>query len=243
MTMTTGQKPSIYYPDLISRAVRIGVLANVLDTNGHISARDETDPNVMWINNRHASRSTMTPAGVVPFDIRAGKRIGEGIEPPAEWYIHAEVYKLRPDVNSVMHSHPRHMRILSTAGHVLRPVDAQGRDIPGEGAPVFDTPVQINSTERGFAMAKALGNSSILVLRQHGAVVVGASVEITVTRMISCEDNAMIQFGALQVGTPRYLHGEELKNMVADATDKHVAKKYWTYWEETARSAGAFAGL
>ena len=241
--MAIAEKSLILYPELIARAVRIGVVANVLDTNGHVSARDENDPNIMWINNRHASRAALLPSEVVPFDIAAGRRVGEGIEPPAEWYIHAEVYKARPDVHSVMHSHPRHMRMLSTAGHVLKPVDAQGRDIPGEGAPVLDTPVQINSTERGIAVAKALGNASTLVLRQHGAVVVGASVEICVTRMISCEDNAMIQFGALQVGTPRYIHGEELKNMVADATDKHVAKKYWTYWEQTARAAGAFAGL
>jgi ribulose-5-phosphate 4-epimerase/fuculose-1-phosphate aldolase len=243
--MTIAQKPSIFYPDLIARAVRIGVVANVLDTNGHVSARDTSDPNVMWINNRHASRSTLTAAEVVPFDISAGKRIGEGIEPPAEWYIHSEIYKRRLDVNSVMHSHPRYIRILSCAGQLLRPVDAQGRCIPGEGAPLFDTAVQINSTERGVALAKALGDAAIVVLRQHGAVTVGPSVEITLTRMISSEDNAQIQFKALQIGTPHYMVGEELRVLLADANanDAHAAKKYWTFWEETARSAGALAGL
>ena len=49
--MATAQKSSIDYRDLLARAIRIGVVANVLDTNGHLSARDEIDPTVTWLNN------------------------------------------------------------------------------------------------------------------------------------------------------------------------------------------------
>src|SRR5579884_3866970 len=125
MTTTLHPGPT-RYAELVARAVRICVAAGVMDFNGHVSARDENDPNIMWINNRHASRSTLTAADIVPFDIAAGKRIGEGIEPPSEWYIHAEIYKRRPDVGGIVHSHPEYIRTLSAVGVRLRPVDAMG---------------------------------------------------------------------------------------------------------------------
>jgi L-fuculose-phosphate aldolase len=242
--MTTTLNPaSTHYAEFIARAVRICVAAQVMDFNGHVSGRDENDPNVMWINNRHASRSTLTADGVVPFDIAAGKRIGDGIEPPSEWYIHAEVYKRRPDVKGIVHSHPEFIRTLSAVGQALRPVDAIGAFLPEGGTPVFDTPVLINTAARGQAMAQALGDATALVLRQHGAVVTGFSIENAVVRMICAEANAKMQYQALQLGTPAYLHGEELKTVASEGGGPHGTKKYWTYWEETARKAGALEGL
>src|SRR5579875_1209607 len=222
MTTTLHPGPT-RYAELVARAVRICVAAGVMDFNGHVSARDENDPNIMWINNRHASRSTLTAADIVPFDIAAGKRIGEGIEPPSEWYIHAEIYKRRPDVGGIVHSHPEYIRTLSAVGVRLRPVDAIGAFLPEDGAPVFDAPA--------------------LMLRQHGAVVTGFSVENAVVRMICAEANAKMQYQALQIGEPRYLHGEELKTVASEGGGRHGTTKYWTYWEETARNMGALVGL
>jgi ribulose-5-phosphate 4-epimerase/fuculose-1-phosphate aldolase len=242
MTTTLHPGPT-RYAELVARAVRICVAAGVMDFNGHVSARDENDPNIMWINNRHASRSTLTAADIVPFDIAAGKRIGEGIEPPSEWYIHAEIYKRRPDVGGIVHSHPEYIRTLSAVGVRLRPVDAIGAFLPEEGAPVFDSPVLINTPTRGEAVARALGDAPALMLRQHGAVVTGFSVENAVVRMICAEANAKMQYQALQIGEPRYLHGEELKTVASEGGGRHGTTKYWTYWEETARKMGALVGL
>jgi L-fuculose-phosphate aldolase len=242
--MTTTLDPaSTRFTDLIARAIRICVEADVMDFNGHVSGRDENDPNVIWINNRHASRSTLTAAEIVPFDIVAGKRIGEGIEPPSEWHIHAEVYKRRPDVRGIVHSHPEYVRTLSAIGETVRPIDQIGSYLPENGAPTFDSPVLINTAARGDAMAKALGHAPALVLRQHGAVVTGFSVENAVVNMIRLEANARLQYQALQLGKPRYLHGEELKTLSSEGDGKHGTTKYWTYWEETARKNGALAGL
>jgi ribulose-5-phosphate 4-epimerase/fuculose-1-phosphate aldolase len=231
------------YGDLVARGVRICNAAGVMDYNGHVSARDEDDPNVMWINNRHASRSTLTAADIVPFDIAAGRRIGEGIEPPSEWYIHAEIYKRRPDVRGIVHSHPEYIRTLSAAGRALRPVDAMGAFLPEGGAPMFDSPVLINTQARGEAVAKALGDAPAIVLRQHGFVVLGESAEEAVIRLIASEVNAKLQYQALQIGQPHYLAGSELKSVGGELGGKHGTTKHWTYWEETARKMGALEGL
>ena len=231
------------YGDLIARAVRICNVADVMDFNGHVSARDADDANVMWINNRHASRSTLTADDIVPFDIKAGKRIGEGIEPPSEWHIHAEIYRRRPDVGGIVHSHPPYILTLSAAGHKLKPLSSTGTFIPEEGAPIFDSPVLINTPARGVGVAEAMGTAPVVVMRQHGTVTVGGYAEEAVTRMICAEDNAKIQYQALQIGTPTYFHGEELRLMKGEHGGPHGVKKYWHYWEETAQKRGGLDGL
>ena len=243
--MTATLSPSsTKYLDLIARAVRICNDANVMDFNGHCSQRDENDPNIMYINNRHASRSTLTAADIVPYDIKAGKRIGEGIEPPSEHWIHREVYLRQPQTMGVVHSHPENILTLSCAGHLLKPLISIGVFIPEEGAPVFDSPVLINTEVRSRGMCDAMGDKPIVVLRQHGTVTAGGSVQEAVTRMVCAEKNAELQAKALAVGTPLYFHGNELKVLFSEqGGGPHGVKKYWTYLTGCAERNGAFAGL
>ncbi len=231
------------YGDLIARAVRICNEAGVMDFNGHVSQRDKDNPNVFWINNRHASRSTLTAGDIVPFDITTGKRVREGIEPPSEWHIHRELYRRFPNAGGIVHSHPPFILTLSAAGHVLKPITSTATYIPEAGAPVFDSPVLINTEARGKGMADAMGDSPIGVLRQHGTVTVGGYAEEAVIRMICAEDNARAQYQALQIGEPRFMFGEELRLMKAEHGGPHGIQKYWRYYEETARRNGALAGL
>ena len=242
--MTTTLDPtSTKYGNLIARAVRMCNAANVMDFNGHVSARDADDPNIFWINNRHASRSTLTAADIVPFDIREGRRVGEGIEPPSEWHIHREIYRRQPAAGGIVHSHPPFILTLSAAGHKLKPLVSTACFIPEDGAPVFDTPVLINTEARGKGMADAMGDAPVGVLRQHGTVTIGGYAEEAVVRMICAEDNARTQYQALQIGTPTYFHGEELRLMKAEHGGPHGIKKYWRYFEETAQRAGVLDGL
>jgi L-fuculose-phosphate aldolase len=234
---------STKYGDLIARAVRICNVAGVMDFNGHVSQRDESDPNIFWINNRHASRSTLTAEDIVPFDIRAGRRVGEGIEPPSEWHIHREIYRRQPNAGGIVHCHPPFILTLSSAGQILKPLISTASFIPEAGAPVFDSPVLINTEARGKGMADAMGDSPIGVLRQHGTVTIGGYAEEAVVRMICAEDNARIQYQALQIGTPNFFHGEELRVMASEHSGKHGVKKFYHYFEETASQRGALDGL
>jgi ribulose-5-phosphate 4-epimerase/fuculose-1-phosphate aldolase len=241
--VTAVHPTPLAYQQLIARAVRMCNAAGVMDWNGHVSVRDEGAPNTMWINSRSSSRSTIRTADIVPFDLVSGERIGDVDEPPSEYHIHRETYRVRPDVRSIVHAHPTYILALSVDGHALRPVTASvGTFLPEAGAPVFDSPVLINTEERGRGMAKALGDAPVVVLRQHGAVTVGGSVQEAVVRMLCAENSAQLQHLALQAGEPKYLHGEELKLLAGEYWVVAV-KKFWHYTEETARRAGAFEDL
>jgi len=228
--------------ELIARAVRICNAAGVMDFNGHVSVRDERSPLTMWINSRAASRSTLSLVDIVPFDIESGTRIGDVDEPPSEYHIHREIYKLRPDVGAIVHSHPTFVLTLSIDGQTIMPSTSVGSFLPESGAPTFKTPVLINTVERGRALAKTLGDAPAVVLPQHGAVTVGTTVEEAVVRMICLENNAMLQYQALQVGKPKYLRGKTLAILKRENWSNAV-EKFWHYHEETARRAGALDGL
>jgi L-fuculose-phosphate aldolase len=236
--------PATAHGDTIALAVRICYAADVMDMNGHVSMRDADDPNVMWINSRKASRSTLTAADVVPYDIAAGRRIGEGDEAPSEYHIHTEIYKRRPEIGSIVHSHPENILALSIGGIALRHVTNINPFLPEAGAPLFDSPVLINTQARGVALAERLGDAGAIVLRQHGTVTVGATVEAAVVRMITIEGNAELQMSVLQMGAPpNYLHGEELRILSVENTRPEIIHKFWHFHEETARANGILDGL
>jgi ribulose-5-phosphate 4-epimerase/fuculose-1-phosphate aldolase len=229
---------------LVARAVRICADAQVMGTQGHCSVRDEADANVMWINNRHSSRTTVRPDEIVPYDIKAGKRVGDGIEPPSEHWIHREIYLRRPDVKGIVHSHPEVILALSAAGHRLEPVITTAAFLPDGGAPVFDSPVLINSEVRSRGMADAMGDASFVVLRQHGAVTHGNSLQQAVVRMVCAEMNAKAMCKGIPThGKLNFFHGEELRLLDVEISSAHSVKKFWVYLEETAERHGAFVGL
>lgn len=243
MTLTSRERLDPATARRVARAVRICQDAGVMDMNGHVSLRDPEDPATMWINSRKASRATLLGSDVVPVDLPSGTRIGSGDEQPSEFHIHREIYRLRPDVGAIVHAHPFSILGLSAAGHALRATSAIATFLPEGGAPIFESAVLINTERRGAALAQTLGDAPVVVLRQHGAVTVGATLEEAVVRLICAEDNARVQQAALQMGTPRYIVGEELAVLAAENWPTVAYTKHWHYHEQNALRHGALAGM
>jgi ribulose-5-phosphate 4-epimerase/fuculose-1-phosphate aldolase len=239
---TVSSATKVHYQRLVARAVRIIHYAGVMHASGHVAVRDAEDPGVMWINSRKASRATLTAADIVPVDLRTGRRIGEGDEPPSEFHIHRAVFNRRSDVQAICHTHPDNVVALSIAGKTLQPVHPVGGFLP-ESAPVFDDANLINTQERGEAVARALGDAPLVVLRGHGIVLVGRSVEEVVAHTISAEENARFQYRATLIGEPKTLRGAELEIAKRDILDPKVIRKHYHYAEEKARDAGALEGI
>jgi ribulose-5-phosphate 4-epimerase/fuculose-1-phosphate aldolase len=240
--MAIHSPTKVNYAALIARAIRIINFAGVMHASGHVAARDASDPDVMWINSRKSSRSTLTAADIVPVSLRTGERIGEGDEAPSEFHIHRAIFNRRPDVQAICHTHPDYVVALTIAGKTLHPVHPVGGFLP-EAAPVFDDANLINTEARGEAVATALGAEKVVLLRGHGIVVVAESVEAVVAHTISAEENARFQYIASAIGEPKIIRGAELEIAKRDILQPSVVRKHWHYNEENARKAGALEGL
>ncbi len=242
MNVIAPAGPAVDYSRLVARAVRILTSLELMDMNGHVSARDADAPGTMWINSRDASRSTLRYRDVVPVDLATGSRIGDGDGPPSEFHIHRAIMNLRPDVGAIVHAHPDHIVTLSVAGRPLLPVTGVGSFLP-EAVPVFDDANLINTEERGAAVAALLGDGPAVVLRGHGAVIVGANVEEALCRYVCADDNARIQYMASMLGEPRVLRGEELAFVRRETWTPVITAKHWRYHEESAQRSNAFEGI
>jgi ribulose-5-phosphate 4-epimerase/fuculose-1-phosphate aldolase len=234
--------PGADYALIVARAVRVLNSAGVMHMSGHLAVRDAGDPDRLWINSRKASRSTLTAQDIVPVDLTTGKRIGSGDEPPSELPIHLSVFRRRPDVKAIVHTHPEHVIALSIVDIPLMPVHLAAGFLP-ERAPVWDDPNIITSIDRGEILADHLGSENVLVIRGHGVVVIGATFEEAVARTVLVAENARIQCMANNLGTPRTLKGDELARAAKQMCQPIVMKKHYHYHEETARHRGGLEGV
>jgi L-fuculose-phosphate aldolase len=141
----------------------------------------------------------MTLENIVVCDLE-GEKVGGGGRRHSEVYIHSEIYKARPDVNSVLHSHPVHAVALSATGRPLLPI-SQPSVVFNDGVPYYtDTIELIRGQDKGAALARSLGACRAVLLRNHGVAVVGASLEETTMLAIMLEDACRIQLAAQAAG-------------------------------------------
>ncbi len=228
--------------DLVD-AHRILYHLGVVDGFGHVSARHPSDPSCFLI-----SRS-MAPALVTAADLMAihldGRPVSENA-PTAylERFIHSEIYRARPDVVAIVHSHSAAIIPFSIVpGATLLPVSHMGGFI-GEGAPVFEirntaglnSDMLVRTPELGAALAKSLGTRNIVLMRGHGSTVVGFNLRQSVYRAIYAELNARQQSEALRLGAPIYLTpGEAIESAKANDGQQDRA---WNLWKRAIQERG-----
>ena len=206
-------------------AIRMLERANVVDYNGHFSAR--VGENRVLINSGPSVRGALSESDIIAIDMD-GKPLDGNIPPPLEFHLHTEIYRARPDVNAVVHTHPRWSTYLSMTGTSYKPVFAQGvllGDIP-----LFDSPNSINTKPMGEALAKTLGAGPSVLLKSHGVTVVGADVVEAFTLAIYLEENSERQYMAMQIGNPYVFTAEEQKLCREKLWTRSLFKKTWDHF-------------
>ncbi len=221
----------------LATAVRLLTAEGLMDFNGHLSVRMPGDPNKILINPRHVSRTVVTAGDIVTTDLR-GKPLDGNKEPPSETPIHTAIYRLRPEVVSVAHIHPAIATAFSIAEVPIVPVFTLGC-LLGDGVPVFDKPDLVRSDALGDELAEVLGAHRAALMRGHGAVVVGESVEACFTACIWLEENAKKQLLARQLGnTVRAFSAEETVRVKNDLWRPVTIRKTWDYYVDKYRASG-----
>ncbi len=212
----------------LASAIRLFTAEGLMDANGHMSCRVPGTDHVL-INPRRLSRSGLKPEQMVAIDLD-GKLVAGEDEPPSEFHIHTRIYCARPDVTSVAHLHPQYATAFSIAGQPLLPVFILGSIFPRTGIPLFDDPDLIRSRERGDAVARALGAERAVMLRAHGAVTTGESIESCFVASIWLEENAKKQLWAATLGTAHVLGPDEAARVRKSLWSPEVIRKTWDYY-------------
>ena len=178
-------------------AIRMLARAEIIDHSGHGSAR--RDASSYYINSGASVRATLTVEDIVAVDLD-GTLVDGTSKPPLEFHLHSEIYRARPDVRAILHTHPRWSTLLTMVGTPYRPVFAQGT-LLGE-VPVLDSPLSVSTPAMGQAVAATLARGSAVLLKSHGAAIVGANMIECFALAAYLEENAQRQYLAMQIGNP-----------------------------------------
>ena len=169
-------------------------------TRGHVSLRVPGDPGHFLMKPHSHGFDEMTMENIVTCNIEGEKISGTGPR-HSEVYIHSEIFRIRPDVMSVIHAHPTHAVALSATGRPLRAL-SQGGAIFADGIGVYtDTIDLIRTKEMGAGVARALGSRKAAFLKNHGVAVVGGSVDESVLLTMMLESACRIQLLAEATGS------------------------------------------
>jgi len=125
----------------LADAIRMLARADIVDHSGHGSAR--RDGESFYINSAASARGALTADDIVAVDLD-GNLIEGSARPPFEFHIHSEIYRVRPAVHAVMHTHPRWSTFLTMIGAKYRAVYAQGA-LLGDDIPLVDSPLSVNT--------------------------------------------------------------------------------------------------
>ena len=200
----------------------------VMDELGHFSVRCPEKDGVL-INGK-VSPGQATTDDIVLLDLEGNKLAGD-LEAASESPLHLAVYQRRPDVMAITHTHSSMIVTLSIAGATLRTVDNQGASVIGAEAPVFEGYGLVNSFELGYAVAGVLGSHKMCVLKSHGSIVVGGSIEEVCVLTLWAEKAARRQYQAMLLGEPQWYPREEIDKMVQQEIKGKGYARTWNYYK------------
>jgi HCOMODA/2-hydroxy-3-carboxy-muconic semialdehyde decarboxylase len=225
--------------DKLVLANRILYRQGVVDGFGHVSVRHDQSSDHFLLA-RNMAPGLVRREDIVTFDLDGAALDAAGRRVYLERFIHAEIYRARPDVQSVVHSHSPNVIPFGVTGTPLQPVFHMSGFL-AEGSALFeirdvagDTDMLISNASLGVGLAAALGSRSTVLMRGHGSTVVGASLEQAVYRAIYAEVNARLQTQARQLGEVTYLNAVEAAK--AAAINDTQLPRVWELW---AREIGA----
>ena len=235
--MTQNASPALI-DDLVV-ANHILVNEGVLDGFGHISVRHDQDPSRFLIA-RSMAPGLVTAEDIVVCDLDGNVHDAQGRKTYVERFIHSEIYRARPDVMAVIHSHSPAVIPFGVTGARLRPICHMSGFL-GAQVPVFEirhaageaTDLLIRNQALGKALADDLGQSAVALLRGHGNVVVGFSIQQVVFRAIYTEGNARLQSEAMRMGEINFLTPGEAQ-AASDMNDEHLGRP-WEVWKKRAQ--------
>lgn len=169
---------------------------------GHITARDPEDPDCFWVNSALENFATIRVSDLMLVDADGRVRKGEGILNHAAFAIHSRIHRARPEVIAAAHAHSTYGKIWSTTGRQLDPLTQDACVFYGSHSVFADYTGVVLDIGEGDRIAEALGAGKAVIMRNHGLLTVGTSVEEAAWLFIAMEQACHVQVMAEAIGTP-----------------------------------------
>lgn len=220
----------------LAAASRILAAQNVVDGFGHVSLRHPTAPD-RYLLAKSIAPARVTPQDIIEYDLDSNPVNANGRGSFLERFIHGEIFKARPDVMSVVHSHSPSVVPFGLVGVPMQAMFHNAGFIAA-GVPVFDiaekfgaTDMLVGNVEKGVALIEVMGSYDIVLMRGHGSVACGPTLQTAVFRAVYTEVNARIQHYTMALGggmPMAALDAEE--GRLADIVNQGAGMRAWDLW-------------
>ncbi|WP_105418366.1 MULTISPECIES: class II aldolase/adducin family protein [Neorhizobium] len=222
----------------LALANRILYSKGVVDAFGHVSVRAAQDATRFYLS-RNMAPALVTEQDIVEFDLDGRIIDGSTSKVYLERFIHGSIYRARPDVMSIVHSHSKALIPFGVTKMRLRPIWHMSGFL-AEEVPRFEirscageeSNMLITSAALGDALARSLDKNAVVLMRGHGATIVGPSLQAAVFRAVYAQANAEIQAAASALGDVVFLNPAEARN--SDAANSGQVDRAWDLWSSEA---------
>lgn len=227
----------------LAAAARILAARGVVDAFGHVSMRHPTAPD-RYLMSRALAPARVTPADIVEYDLNSDACNPNAPKGFLERFIHGEIYRARPDIGAVVHSHSP--SVIPFGLTPRRPIQAMFHNAAflAKGVPVFDISDRFGATDmlvcdctKGVALAETLADKDIALMRAHGSVACGPTLESAVFRAVYTEVNARIQhWSHALAGEDSLAALSPEEGALADVPNQTAGLRAWDLWREEIRA-------
>lgn len=233
---TTGGPVAADKLEDLAAASRILAAQGVVDAFGHVSMRHPAAPD-RYLMARAISPARVVPQDIIEYDLDSNPVNANGRGSFLERFIHGEIYKARPDVMSVVHSHSPSVVPFGLVGVPMQAMFHNAGFIAA-GVPVFDiaekfgaTDMLVGNAEKGVALIEVMGSKDIVLMRAHGSVACGPNLQTAVFRAVYTEVNARIQHYTVSLGGGMPMAAlDPEEGRLADIVNQGAGMRAWDLW-------------
>jgi len=232
-------------PELIANlaaASRILAAQGVVDGFGHVSMRHPAAAG-RYLLSRSIAPALVTPADIIEYDLDSNSCNANGRSSFLERFIHGEIYRARPDVTAIVHSHSPSVIPFGLVGVPMRAMFHNAAFIAA-GAPVFDirekfgaTDMLVSNAAKAAALAAVMARHDIALMRAHGSVACGPTLQTAVFRAVYTEVNARVQHWTAALGGGAAMAALDAdEGRLADVVNQTAGMRAWDLWRTQVRS-------
>src|SRR5437667_1270753 len=226
----------------LAAASRILAAHGVVDSFGHVSLRHPERAG-RYLMSRAVAPALVTPDDIMEYDLDSNPINANGRSSFLERFIHGEIYKARPDIQSIVHSHSPSV---IPFGLVPVPLQAMFHNAAflAAGVPVFDihekfgaTDLLVRDSPKGVALAQVMGDKDVVLMRAHGSVACGPTLQSAVFRAVYTEVNARIQHWTMALGGGAPIAAlDQEEGRLADVGNQAAGMRAWDLWRSQVSS-------